>query len=241
MSWKSNLGISSLFAAGLITRIYNDEGDNFEIICPSVKQLLTDQKLSMFLSVFTRINLMKFKESLKLENDVDVVYAFLVDPAFTNLKEFKKVGKIVRYMFENFLVNFSIKERKLYVNNILINEENFQEILGVWRVACGFKEEGPKKFKTPAAKKLYEQQLLAEAKIASMKKKEKESEDSLTQVCLVIIYAFPSFSIEYLFELTLMQLFWLQAYALKVCSYNLESNAYANGNLKKAPKFFLGK
>ena len=107
------MGISSLFAAGLITRIYNDEGDNFEIICPSVKQLLIDQKLSMFLSVFTRINLMKFKESLKLENDVDVIYAFLVDPAFTNLKEFKKVGKIVRYMFENFLVNFFNQRKKI--------------------------------------------------------------------------------------------------------------------------------
>lgn len=107
------------------------------------------------------------------------------------------------------------------------------------KLCCGEKVEKPRKFADEKTRLLYEKQKEYEKKIQEMKKNKGGSENSLVKIFLLICYAFPNFSFENLFEMTMSQVNFLQTYAGNVCAYQLESAAYANGNLKKAPAFFL--
>lgn len=72
-------------------------------------------------------------------------------------------------------------------------------------------------------------------------KSQSENKEGLIQALLAITYAFPSFTIDYLFDQTMAQIQWLQKYAAGAVSYEVNAQAYAAGNVKKGKKldFFI--
>ena len=78
-------------------------------------------------------------------------------------------------------------------------------------------------------------------KIARLKAKKNGDKDALIKIMLSITYAFPSFTIDYLFNQTMAQIQWLQQYAAKSVSYEVNAQAFAAGNMKKGQKldFFI--
>jgi hypothetical protein len=57
----------------------------------------------------------------------------------------------------------------------------------------------------------------------------------------MITYAFPSLTIDYLFNQTMAQIRWLQEHAAGAVSYSFNEKAMAAGNVKKGKKldFFI--
>jgi len=58
---------------------------------------------------------------------------------------------------------------------------------------------------------------------------------------LTIVFAFPSFTIDYLLDQTMAQIHWLYEQAAKAVSYNVNEKVFAAGNMKKGKNldFFI--
>jgi hypothetical protein len=64
-------------------------------------------------------------------------------------------------------------------------------------------------------------------------------DENLIKACLQISYAIPSISMDELYDLSFKQFKFLQEIVKSYPSYQIESMAYAMGNLKEAPAFFI--
>lgn len=80
-----------------------------------------------------------------------------------------------------------------------------------------------------------------EEKIRRIKSQGNQGTDDLMKAFLAITYAFPSLTIDYLFDQTMAQIQWLQKYAAGAVSYEVNAKAFAAGNMKKGKKldFFI--
>ena len=98
----------------------------------------------------------------------------------------------------------------------------------------------PPTFDSPEARALWLAQQENEAKIRRIKNSGGDS-DGIMKIFLAIMYKFPSFTVDYLFDQTLAQIQWLQKYAAGAVSYEVNAQAYAAGNVKKGKKldFFI--
>lgn len=240
MTWKLNYSITQLFLCNRKIFISNENGNAITVNIPSVGEQLNDMDLAIFYSLTNRINLDSLKKGMSIENDLDVIKKSLTDPNYTNVKEFKLLSRVFTHVLSTVLVDFKINNRELFIKDIPLNDELWKLIIFVLRDSAGYIEDTEiKTFRNEAAKRLYQQQQEAEAKIAKMKSKNVQ-DDGLMKQLLLITYAFPSWTLEKLVDLSMIQIRWLQQFAINSCIYKTESMAYANGNLKKAPKFFLG-
>lgn len=228
-----------MFISNRIITIYDDGHMIGRIILPSVRQVYFDKFLAMFYTLMEPSNIRTLQEALNLETSFEVLQNLTTNPLFTNTKEFSIIHMTLVHFCQTYIEEFKIEERRLYIKDTPLNAELWDTIVNLIRRGSGSKETKTPIFKTEAARKLYEQQLAAEAKIAKMRSKNNQDEDGLMKVCLLITYAFPSYTVDALLDLTMAQLIYLQSYAAKACAYETESTAYANGNLKKPPKFFL--
>lgn len=235
----TNWSITQLFVTNRVITIYDDGRSIGRIILPSIKQVYLDRFISMFYTLMESNNMKTLKETLQMETNFEIVKNLTTNPLFTNIQEFSVIHQTLISFCKTYIENFKIENRILYINDTPLNDEIWNTIVNLIRQGAGHEEKKVPILKTEAAKKLYEQQLAAETKIAKMRSKNSEDVNGLMKVCLLITYAFPSYTVDALLELTMAQLIFLQSYAAKSCAYETESNAYANGNLKKPPKFFL--
>lgn len=100
----------------------------------------------------------------------------------------------------------------------------------------------PPVFSSEEDYKLYLAQQAREEKLNRIKGSNKNGDkEGLMKMCLTIMYSFPSFTIDYLFNQTLAQIQWLQKYAAGAVSYEVNAKAFAAGNVKKGHKleFFI--
>ena len=99
----------------------------------------------------------------------------------------------------------------------------------------------PPVFDSEEARKLYLAQQEQEEKIRKIKAQASHDKEGLMKGFLAITYAFPSITIDYLFNQTMAQIQWLQKYAAGAVSYEVNAQAYAAGNVKKGKKldFFI--
>ena len=99
----------------------------------------------------------------------------------------------------------------------------------------------PPVFDSEEARKLYLAQQEQEEKIRKIKSQASHDKEGLMKAFLAITYAFPSITIDYLFDQTMAQIQWLQKYAAGAVSYEVNAQAYAAGNVKKGKKldFFI--
>lgn len=235
----TNWSISQLFLNNKQIDVYVDGRKLTTIKLPSIREITTNNDLTLFYNVFDAQALSILKEAMKVDTSLAVLENLLVNPLFTNMKEFSKIHAALLTICYLYIEGFKISDRILQIHNTKLTVELWDTIVSLFRQASALKEQVTPKFANDKARELYEKQLAAEAKIAKMRSKDDQDSDRLMKICLLITYAFPSWTVNALLDLTMAQLVFLQGYAAKACAYETESTAYANGNLKKPPKFFL--
>ena len=86
----------------------------------------------------------------------------------------------------------------------------------------------------------YLAQQKAEGRIQALRQqnnaKAASNQDVLMKAFLSITYAFPSITFDFLLDQTMAQIQWLQQYAAKAMSYQVNAQAAAAGNVKKGFK-----
>lgn len=127
---------------------------------------------------------------------------------------------------------------------ITITSQICDYVIDVIKLSCG-KSITPQITPTSEeARKFFAQQKKLQEEIDALKAKKNSSTadtDDIIKVLLRITYSFPSLDIDYLFNQTLAQIYWLSKYSAESVSYQVKSQAYAAGNLKKGTKldFFI--
>ena len=240
MSWKSDYSISKLFVNKRVVTISNDS-KFCKFIVPSIKDSFTDSNLGKFFGLIDDKTLIKLESLLKVNSSLEVIKRLLSDPLVTNLKEFKTFNIIIDSTLHKYLQNFSVtNNREMMWNGNVIDEELWSEFVNLLCNCCGVEHsEKELKFANEAARKLWEQQQAAEAKIAQIRGENSAGDDNFIKACLQISYAIPSISMDELYDLSFKQFKFLQEIVKNYPSYQIESMAYAMGNLKEAPAFFI--
>lgn len=101
----------------------------------------------------------------------------------------------------------------------------------------------PITFSNEMERNFYLAQQKAESRIQALRQKNNEkmaktasTQDILMKAFLSITYAFPSITFDFLLDQTMAQIQWLQQYAAKAMSYQVNAQAAAAGNVKKGFK-----
>ena len=149
-------------------------------------------------------------------------------------------------LFHEQEVVFDMKTKKIIVNDITMTSEIWNYMVYILQLSYGEKVSQPLTFDSEEARQFFLAQQEMEQKIKATRAKAKAQEskdvdDSIAKILLSIVYAFPSFTFDYLLDQTMAQVQWLQQYAAKSVSYNINAQALAAGNMKKGSKldFFI--
>lgn len=249
--WSTNMTVTYLFMDKTIS-IWdnNNKADKILIKIPTIKETLINSDLQIVLQFFQKDFIQKIGKMFKLKDmsTYQVWKNFMTNPIITNLQEFSFLSQALTDNINKILPDFNIKERELYCGKIKLNVAIVEQIQYYLLTALGSKIEEPvdeSQFKSEAAKKLYEQQKAAEAKIAQIKannineEEKNKDKNTLLKIFIEICYKFPFLKIEDMYDLTMIQVLWLQEYASKCIAYETGIMAYTAGNLKKMPQFFL--
>lgn len=240
MSWKSDYSISKLFVNKRVVTISNDS-KFCKFTVPSMRDSMNDSNLSKFFGLISDKMLYQLKNLFKTNSNLEVIKKLLTDPQVTNLKDFKVFYTIIDSTLKKYLQNYSISEdRKMMWNNNEIDDELWLEFVNSICDGCGIEHsKNELKFANEAARKLWEQQQADEARIAQIRGENGAGDENLIKACLQVSYAMPSYSLDKLFDLSFSQFKFLQEIARNYPAYQIESTAYAMGNLKEAPAFFI--
>lgn len=132
------------------------------------------------------------------------------------------------------------KHKNYYIN---ITSEIWDYISYILRLSCGEKVARPITFSNEMERNFYLAQQKAESRIQALRQKNNEkmaktasNQDILMKAFLSITYAFPSITFDFLLNQTMAQIQWLQQYAAKAMSYQVNAQAAAAGNVKKGFK-----
>jgi hypothetical protein len=240
MSWKSDYSILKLFVNNRVITI-SDGDKQCKFAVPSIRDTINDSNFNKFLGLMSNQMQMKIQPIFKVDNSWEVTKKLLVDPQITNLKEFKTFYQIIDSTLKTYWHGYAIsKNREILWNNNVVDVELWNEFIGSLRNGCGLEAETKEpKFANEAARKLWEQQQADEARIAQIRGENGAGDENLIKACLQVSYAIPSYSLDKLFDLSFSQFKFLQEIARNYPAYQIESTAYAMGNLKEAPAFFI--
>lgn len=238
---ENNYSITQLFAKKEI-KIVIDKKQIFSIKIPIIRDLYEDTKWSNIFFLWTRTpaDAQKYYYK-KIETSLDIITLIVFDSS--QYRECSELSKQYKEYLEKWIPNieFDYKNQQLKVNSITITTDIWDHILYLLRLSCGEKVVQPPVFDSEEARKLYLAQQEQEEKIRKIKSQTSHDKEGLMKAFLAITYAFPSITIDYLFNQTMAQIQWLQKYAAGAVSYEVNAQAYAAGNVKKGKKldFFI--
>lgn len=241
MEWTSNLYVSHLFLTHDV-RIGTKEV-SITIHIPSLKEMLTDGDYNQLISFFQPEQRDKFSQIFHNQYDYcQILHLLTCTPEVTNIREFSTISSLLLRALPKVLPDFQVKERQLYVGEYPLTYDMLLEIIYNLQLGCGYKVEKPQHFgpDEEMARKFYERAQAAKRKTAQIKEEYNKSKDGdpFMNLFVMINYRF-HYTFEQLYDMTLMQLYYLQSMASSMLSYEHGMTAYLTGNLKKAPKFFL--
>lgn len=177
----------------------------------------------------------------KVETPLEMITLIVFDAA--QYREYAALSAQYKVYLQKWIpdIEFDYQEQSLKVNNLTITNEIWEHILYLLKLSCGEKVVQPPTFESEEARKLYLAQQENEERIRKIKQKKSFDKEGLMKNFLAIIYAFPSITIDYLFNQTMAQIQWLQKYAAGAVSYEVNAKAFAAGNVKKGKKldFFI--
>lgn len=246
MKITDNFSITKLFVDKNITITINKETQQEKKIilkAPTIKDLqLNDCILSA--SYMWGLSAAKIEELFKIKVDNNL--------SFVELIFFNGYFKEIQFFYSTFVnaLNFLFssvvykKDIGLFIQDVQIDSEIWDYLVFIIKLSCGEKIEKPRDLSSisPAEKKWIEAQKKMQERIDSIKSKARQvDKDVIIKMLLSITYAFPALNFDYLFDQTMAQIKWLQKYAAESVSYNVNSMAYAAGNVKKNSKldFFI--
>lgn len=165
-----------------------------------------------------------------------------------NLGQYKQYSKLVasieKYLTEiidGLEIDFTNKQIKVGGNTI--TPEIWDYVVYLLKLNQGEKVTQPRTFRSPEEREFYLKQMEYERKIKKIRQSDKNSGDKegLIKTCLYVIYSFPALTLDYLFDQTMAQIYWLQKMAAGSISYSFNEKAFAAGNVKKGKKldFFI--
>lgn len=246
MTIKDNFSITQLFVDQTIT-IYVDEYQSFELKARPVKDFfndkdwykvfyfLTENPVNQYPSFFPQENINTFLEFLRI---LFFKYGYY--------KEYKDIIELFNTQLLKILPEFNVdyKDKLFYINDVILTEEICNYLVYLLKFIQGEKNSKPPIFSSPEVKALYEAQQAQAKKIQALKDQNginAQYKDGILKMCLVITYFFPSMTIDYLLNQTMAQILWLNQYAAKAISYEVDAQAFAAGNMKKGKKltFFI--
>lgn len=240
MEWSNTLTVSRLF----LTHDIDIIGPNHASVIvhiPSLREYLDQPFYNQFISLFSDEQMGTWKKIVPNLDKGTLLQMLMTTPALTNLKEFNVLSHSLHEHISLILPKFNIRERKLYSDDTLLTVDAIDELLFVLQQGLGKRVERPQHFgpDEEAARQFYERAKAAKAKAEKIRSEAQNSSgDGLISMFTMITYRFP-YTFEQLYDMTLMQLYYLQSTASAMLGYEHGMTAYLTGNAKKAPKFFL--
>lgn len=152
------------------------------------------------------------------------------------------IQKYFNEIFDNTTIDFHNKT--IEINGITLTSEIWNYIVYLLKLIQGEKVTQPRTFSSEAEAAFYRKQMEYEQRIQEIRQKGKNNngdKEGLIKTCLYVIYSFPSITLDYLFDQTMAQIYWLQKMAAESVSYSFNEKAFAAGNVKKGKKldFFI--
>ena len=241
MEIHSNYSITQLFAKKEVNIII-DKKDVFTLKIPTIRDLFEDSKWNNVLFLWTRAPKQSQSYYFKpINNALDIVTIVVFDAA--QFSEFLELNRLYKFYLDKWIPNigYDYQKQQLKVGNVIITPDIWDYILYLLRLSSGEKVTQPPVFDSEEARKLYLAQQENEEKIRRIRSQGNQEQDGLMKAFLAITYAFPSLTIDYLFDQTMAQIQWLQKYAAGAVSYEVNAKAFAAGNMKKGKRldFFI--
>lgn len=90
---------------------------------PSIREITTNNDLTLFYNVFDAQALSILKEAMKVDTSLAVLENLLVNPLFTNMKEFSKIHAALLTICYLYIEGFKISDRILQIHNTKLTVE----------------------------------------------------------------------------------------------------------------------
>lgn len=244
MTFKTNLSRLSLIGNKPIKIYFENKTIIFRP--PSISLYLTDLDFSEFLAIL--------KEEPQEFNDTPGI-GFIVETKYEIIQALLNMGykkEMITQFFQLLFPNLTLNECMFYVDNEELTNEEYEILLKILLVSCGEKslDEFIEYGNNTVAKSevIVEDPLLAkiraqEQRLKEMKnKKEKKSTAdgsaiTIDQIVIGILYEFPSFSLEDIYNMNMFTLLHFWTYVGKVVDTQIQIIAAGNGLIKKFTYF----
>lgn len=244
----SSYNLTKLFVTKDILIFNKEEQWSFIVKPKTVRDFFVDDNWNATYNLLT-MSIKEVNKQIKINFSSSFEFVNVLIFQLGAFKEYMEMAKHFKNYLTQLIPSIDI-DTKHHVINILteqkkqlvVTEEIWEFIIYILRTTTGEKVEKPITFVDEAAKQFYLAQKAAEEKVARIKNQNKtQNSDGLISTLLMITYAFPSITIDYLFDQTLAQIQWLAEKAAGSVSYEVNAQAFAAGNTKRDFKldFFL--
>lgn len=241
MEWSNTLAVSYLFLTHDIT-IAGPENEQIVLHIPSLKEQLNNPFFRRFTQLFDDESMAVWSKLVPSFDKGTILQMLMTEPRVTNIKEFSSLSALLHANMPLILPHFEIRDRKLFSDATPLTNDAVDEILFILSTGMGKTVERPQHFgpDEEAARLFYERAKAAKAKANKIRTEnaDKTDRDGLMDMFVMISLHFP-YTFEQMYDMTLMQLHYLQTMSSRIMGYEHNMMAYTTGNLKKAPNFFL--
>ncbi len=241
MKYRHNCNVA-LLLSGLPATIHMEDGNSIEMILPKLKDFYLNED---FLSLFSFID----KDIESIVGDVNTnlthfSYLYMIFNARERDEKVTLMANSLEKAFRTFFPEFSQEGKILYVQeDVALTPELFEVIIEIIyksldRVRTVINDEDDEVSKMRKAAKMRADKI----RQGSRKNKGQQLEDwnFLEQMMISLIYEFPQYKLEDLYELNLYTVYFMYKNISKITNYEVSRMAYANGHIKKF-KYFTDK
>lgn len=248
MNFRTNFGKLALLG-NVPIKIYFPS-KTVEFVPPNITTYLLDEKFLSFL-YFIKLTPQEFK---KIVEKQDFIVENKYEVFLTYLKSEVGVQDVLGY-FKKIFPNLEYKTSQFFCGESPLNSEEYDILLEMLSISCGEEEIEPflKKMETsaqepkelsPAEKRMKEtQDKLKAIKEKGKKKNNKKDNNSksstitIDQIVIAILYEFPSFKLDDLYNMNMFTLLSFWKYVSKVVDNQIQIVAAGNGHIKEFTYF----
>jgi len=218
----------------------NEEKESFELIPMKVKDVYFNSDLAWFLNLIEQDidELIKFFPNVEIQNHYEFI--MLVLTIGERKEELKDIADLIIESLNILVPGIIFKNKQLKIYDIVVDQILFEQIIEVIYKIMGKKE--PIKI-NDTDDEMTRRMKETQRKIQEIKSKGKKMDGKTTDfedMFAAIIYEFPQYKIEDLFDLNIYTFYYLFKYVGKIANYEVSKIAAGNG-LSKKHKYFIEK
>lgn len=241
MNFNNNFSEIRLIANENIEFYDEDYEILFEIVPIKVKDVYLDNDLIWFIN-FLEADIEDLKKNfagIEIKTHLD-----FINMVFMVINDTRKVSARTQIYnsLRKIVPQTTFKNNKIHFGEIEINEQIMQDIRFVLLKMFHKKIEEAEEFADEDDPKMAEFRAMQKkiAKIKQNAKKKNSSSLSFKDVFAAILYEFPQYKLEDVFELNIYTFYYLFEYVGKIANYEVSKIAAGNG-LAKKHKYFIDK